>query len=408
MTTDGSATPSFDLVAALADMVALGASDLHLKAGNRPLIRVDGQLVALDDDAGPLKPSDTEEALLGLLSPHLIGEFERGNELDFAHGVPGLGRFRVNAYRQRGTIALVVRAVARTVRTLEELGLPAAVRRLAERGSGVVLVTGTPGSGRSTTIAAMLEHINTTMRKHVVTIEDPIEYLFKDKLASIDQREIGVDTASFGIALRQVVRQDPDVIFVGELRDGETVAAAFAAAEEGHLVLSTLQSADVTDAIARITELFEPDEHVSVRELIAGTLKGIVAQRLVPTIKPGGSLAVTEVMTVTDRVRDALINPRGTAEIAGILADSEVHGMHTFAQSLYQATQTGEISMRAAVAHASHPHDLRLLAAAEQRPQVPDEPLPARVPDAPLPPDVPVERRLAPVPRVSTPPPARR
>ena len=371
MTSGRSSTVSFDLLPALARMVELGASDLHLKAGNRPLIRVDGELIALDEDAATLTPSDTENALQGLLSSHLIAQFERGNELDFAHGVAGLGRFRVNAYRQRGTIALVVRAVARTVRTIDELRLPAAVRRLAEFDAGVVIISGTPASGKSTTIAAMLEHINTTMRKHVVTIEDPIEYLFKDKLASIDQREVGVDTASFGVALRQVVRQDPDVIFVGELRDAETVAAAFAAAQEGHLVLTTLQSSDVTDSIDRITELFEPDEQVNVRELLASVLKGIVSQRLVPTIKPGGSLAVTEVMTVTDRVRDALLHPRGTAEIPGILAHGELNGMHTFAQSLYQATQTGQISMRAALAHASHPHDLRLLAAADERPQVP-------------------------------------
>jgi len=368
MTPDPAMSPSFDMLAALERMVETGASDLHLKAGNRPLIRVDGKLVALDADAAPLTPRDTEGVLQNLLSDHLLSEFERSKELDFAHGVRGLGRFRVNAYRQRGTIALVLRAVSGTVHTIDELGLPDIVRRLAEEERGIVLVTGTPGSGKSTTVAAMLEHINATVCKHVVTIEDPIEYLFKDNLASIDQREVGVDTESTVAALRQVMRQDPDVIFVGDLRDAETVSMAIAAAEAGHLVLSTLQTAEVPDAINRIMELFEPDEHVNVRAMLAGNLKGIVCQRLVPTVKPGGHVAVTEVLTISDRVRDAFINPRGTAELAAIIADGEVHGMHTFTQALYDATQRGQVAMRVALTHTNHPHELRLLAAANEPP----------------------------------------
>jgi len=405
MTASQSTTTPFDPVAALARMVQAGASDLHLKAGNRPLIRVDGQLVALDKDAEPLTPRDTEHVLRSLLPAHLLSEFERCNELDFAHGVRGLGRFRVNAYRQRGTIALVLRAVSGAVQTIDELGLPEVVRRLAGTGGGLVLVTGTPGSGRSTTVAAMIEHINSTMRKHVVTIEDPIEYLFRDNMASIDQREVGVDTASFATAMRQVLRQDPDVIFVGELRDAETAAMAFGAAEAGHLVLSTLHAPDVAGAINRVVELFEADERASVRAMLAGTVKGIIAQRLVPTIKAGGCVAVTEVLTITDRVRDAFLSSRAVTELAGIIADGEVHGMHTFAQALYDATKCGQISMRVALAHTSHPHDLQLLAAANEHPApVPAHPTGAAEPASDLPTQV---SSAASARRFSAPPPSR-
>jgi twitching motility protein PilT len=395
MTSDHAVMPSFDMVAALERMVATGASDLHLKAGNRPLIRVNGSLVPLDEGAAPLRPRDTEGVLQNLLSPHLLAEFERCKELDFAHGVRGLGRFRVNAYRQRGTIALVLRAVSGTVHTIDELGLPDIVRRLAEEDHGIVLVTGPPGSGKSTTVAAMLEHINATVCKHVVTIEDPIEYLFKDNLASIDQREVGVDTESVAAALRQVVRQDPDVIFISELRDAETVSTALAAAEAGLLVVSTLHTTEVPDAIHRIMELFEPDEHINIRAMLAASLKGIICQRLVPTIKPGGHVAVTEVLTTSDRVRDAFINPRGTSELAAIIADGEAHGMHTFTQTLYHAIERGQIAMRVALAHTSHPHELRLLAAADEHPvktpeahpAAPDEPdADSREPTSALPP----------------------
>jgi twitching motility protein PilT len=408
MTLDQPATPSFDLDAALTRMVEAGASDLHLKAGNRPLVRVDGKLVALDPAAEPLRPRDTESVLQSLLSAHLLSEFERCHELDFAHGVHGLGRFRVNAYRQRGTVALVLRAVARAVPTIEELGLPDIVRRFAEEERGLILVTGVPGSGRSTTVAAMLEHINLTVSKHVVTIEDPIEFLFKDNMASIDQREVGVDTASFTTALRQVLRQDPDVIFVGELRDAETAEMALAAAAEGHLVLSTLEAAEVPDAVNGFLDLFGPDEHVLIRPLLAANLKGIVAQRLVPMVEPAKRLAVTEVLTITDRVRDALLNPRGTSELVSIIAGGEAHGMHTSTQALHRATTAGLISMSVALAHTSHPHDLRLLAqAGEQRERAPEPPPPVE-PVVEPPAEVPVQQpAAAPAPWASTPPPFR-
>jgi twitching motility protein PilT len=408
MTSDQSTRPAFDLVGALTRMVESGASDMHLKAGNRPLVRVDGNLVALDPDSEPLRPRDTEGVLQTLLSPHLLAEFERCHELDFAHGVRGLGRFRVNAYRQRGTIALVLRAVSGAVPTLAELGMPDVVRGLAEQQRGLVLVTGMPGSGRSTTIAAMLEHINTTMAKHVVTIEDPIEFLFKDNRSSIDQREVGVDTESPMTALRQVMRQDPDVIFVAELRDAELATMALAAAASGHLVISTLHAPEVPDAVNRLMELFAADEHVSIRATLADHLRGIVAQQLVPTVEPGEHVAVTEVMTMTSRTRDALLSQRGTSELASLMRDDEAHGMHTFTQSLHHATTTGRISMTVAMAHTSHPHDLRLLAgAAEQRPSAPEpepEPAVAAEPAEPRP-DAYAPRPNGDAARVSTPPP---
>jgi twitching motility protein PilT len=412
MTSDQSPRPAFDLVGALTRMVETGASDMHLKAGNRPLVRLDGKLVALDPDTEPLRPRDTEGVLQTLLSPHLLAEFERRHELDFAHGVRGLGRFRVNAYRQRGTIALVLRAVSGAVPTLEELGLPDVVRVLTENERGLVLVTGTPGSGRSTTVAAMLEHINTTMSKHVVTIEDPIEFLFKDNRSSIDQREVGVDTESFMTALRQVMRQDPDVIFIAELRDAETAAMALAAAASGHLVISTLLAPEVPDAVNRLMELFAADEHVAIRATLADQLRGIIAQQLVPTVEAGKHVAVTEVMTMTSRTRDALLSPRGTSELGSLLRDDETHGMHTFTQSLHHATTTGQISMSVAMTHTSHPHDLRLLVgAAEQRASAPAL---APAPTAPVAaePAEPPADAYAPRPngepvRFSTPPPGR-
>jgi twitching motility protein PilT len=358
-------TTAFDLVAAIEHVVDSGASDLHLKAGNRPLIRINGQLGPLGEDAEPLKPRDTESALHSLLPTHRVAEFERSNELDFAYSAPGLGRFRVNAYRQRGTIALVLRTVSGDVHTIEELGLPDVVRSLAESERGIILVTGTTGSGKSTTVAAMLEHINATICKHVVTVEDPIEYLFDDKLGSIDQREVGADTESFSTALRQVLRQDPDVIFVGEMRDAETVGTALSAAETGHLVLSTLHTADAPETINRIMDFFEPEEQLKVRAMLAGNLTAIVSQRLVPALQAGGRVAVTEVLTMTGRVHDVILNGDHSGELDQIIAEGDYYGMHSFDQALYEATTKGLISMAVALQHASHPHDLKLLVAAE-------------------------------------------
>lgn len=363
MSGDRSRTTGLDLVDVLERIVALGASDLHLKVGNRPLVRVHGRLAPVDPDAAPLTPQDTEGALHNLLPQDRIADFERTHEIDFAYSAHGLGRFRVNAYRQRGTIAIVMRTVSGDVQTIDRLGLPDVVRHLAEEERGIVLVTGTTGSGKSTTVAAMLEHINATMCKHIVTVEDPIEYLFQDKVASIDQREIGSDTDSFGTALRQVLRQDPDVIFVGEMRDAETVGTALSAAETGHLVLSTLHTADASETINRIMDFFDPLEQVKLRSMLANSLKAVISQRLVPSIESGGRVAITEVLTMTGRVHDAIANPRSTDGLVDIIAEGEFYGMHTFDQALYAAVTDGRVSMEVALRHATHPHDLKLLAA---------------------------------------------
>ena len=375
--------PPFDLVAALERVVDQGASDLHLKVGNCALMRIDGVLAPMDEDGPMLRPMDTETILHSLLPMGRITDFEKHHELDFAYSAHGLGRFRVNAYRQRGTVALVLRAVTGTVPTIEALGMPDVVRRLAEAERGIILVTGTTGSGKSTTVAAMLEHINRTMCKHVVTIEDPIEYLFHDDRASIDQREVGEDTESFGTALRQVMRQDPDVIFVGEMRDAETVGTALSAAETGHLVMSTLHTADAAETINRIMDFFETDDQLKLRAMLAGTLKGIISQRLVPALNSDGRVAVTEVMTMTGRVHDVILDGEKTGLLPEIIAEGDFYGMHTFDQSLLDAVNEGRVAMDVAMDHATHPHDLKLrsMAGAQHTTmadlQAPPEPEPA-------------------------------
>ncbi len=353
----------FDLAVALTQVVDRGASDLHLKAGNRPLIRLEGRLDWLDPAIEPLSAWHTEEILHQLLPESRINEFEASNELDFAYTAPGLGRFRVNAYRQRGSIALVLRVVPNTIRTIEQLGLPDVVRRLAEEEHGIVLVTGTTGSGKSTTMAAMIDHVNRTMRKHVVTIEDPIEFVHQDVTSSIDQREVGSDTASFPTALRQVMRQDPDIIFIGEMRDEESVRVALSAADTGHLVMATLHTADAAESISRILDVLPGSEQQQARVLLAGTLKGIVSQRLVRRPDGKSRTAITEILVMTGRVHDRIVDAEQTAELADVIAEGEYYGMHSFDQSLCEHVRAGIIALDEALTHASRPHDLKLLIA---------------------------------------------
>ncbi|MCW2968716.1 MAG: type pilus twitching motility protein PilT, partial [Solirubrobacteraceae bacterium] len=272
----------FDVEAALRHLVSAGGSDLHLKAGGLPLCRIDGELVPIEGHA-VLAPEDTVAAVAAMLTdaPRLT-EFEHDKEVDFSFAIEGVARFRVNAFHQRGHVSLVCRAIPETIKTLEELALPPVLSELASEERGIILLTGTTGSGKSTTLAAMIDHINTTMSKHVVTIEDPIEFLHADKRSLINQREIGADTASFKRALRRVLRQDPDVILIGEMRDEETVHTALSAAETGHLVLSTIHTVDAAESVNRMIDFFEPHMHNQVRAMLAGTLKGVVSQRLVP------------------------------------------------------------------------------------------------------------------------------
>ena len=352
---------TFQLGPALEALLANRGSDLHLKVGNRPLIRVDGALQPLWENAPVLEPHDTEEALHGLIPNSRIAEFERDHELDFAYSVSHVARFRVNAYKQRGSISLVLRIVPNEVPSLESLGLPDAVRTLAEQERGVVLVTGTTGSGKSTTLAGMIEHMNDKFRRHIVAIEDPIEYLHRDRLCSIDQREVGDDTDSFRTALRRVLRQDPDVILIGEMRDEETVRSALSAAETGHLVLSTLHTQDAPETINRIVEFFDPGERQQVRATLAGTLKGIISQRLVPAAEGSGRVPICEIVVTTGRVQDAIMDPEKTGELPDIVAEGDFYGMQTFDQALYQALNRGEITMDHAMRVASRPHDFKLL-----------------------------------------------
>ena len=271
-----------------------------------------------------------------------LSEFARDGEIDFSYTVGGLARFRVNAFRQRGSISIALRVVPFGIKTVEELGLPDVVSRLADEPRGIILVTGTTGSGKSTTLAAMVDQINRNYPRNIVTIEDPIEYLHRDQQSVIHQREVGFDTASFAKALRRVLRQDPDVILIGEMRDEETVATALSAAETGHLVLSTLHTIDAVETINRIVDFFPPHQHQQVRAMLAGALRGVISQRLVPTIDGKGRVPACEVLTMTGRVRDMIVDANETGKLGEVIAEGSYYGMQTFDQSLLQPLPRGQ------------------------------------------------------------------
>jgi twitching motility protein PilT len=299
--------------------------------------------------------------------PEHLKEFDAENEVDFAYAVKGLARFRVNAFRQRGSVSLVMRTIPCAVKTVEELGLPAVIRELAEEERGLILLTGTTGSGKSTTLAAIIDHINTTKSKHIVTIEDPIEYLHPDKTSIINQREVGTDTGSFGRAMRRVLRQDPDVILIGEMRDEETVRTALSAAETGHLVLSTVHTLDAPESINRIIDFFQPHEQSQARAMLAGTLKGVVSQRLVPTPDRSGRVAVCEILRMTGRARDMVLDPDQTDELKEVIKEGAYYGMQTFDQALLHHFKAGTVAMEDALQVATSPHDFKLLVAGDGR-----------------------------------------
>ena len=366
-----------DLRHALRYLVEQEGSDLHVKVGSPPMARLDGELSPVPG-TDRLSPADTEASLAEILDdPVRAQELNTEGELDFAFGVPGLARFRVNAFRQRGCTSIVLRRIPFGVTTIAELGLPEVVRQTAEEPRGIVLVTGTTGSGKSTTLAAMVDHINETAPRHIVTIEDPIEFLHSDKRSIINQREVGADTGSFARALRRVLRQDPDVILIGEMRDEETVRTALSAAETGHLVLSTLHTADAAEAINRIIDFFPPHQHRQVRAMLASTLRGVISQRLVPTVG-GGRVAALEVLRATGRVRDAILGAGPVSELTQIIAEGSYYGMQSFDRALFEHVHSGRVSREAALAAASSPQDFKLLLAAEGRigAQLPD-PAPA-------------------------------
>jgi twitching motility protein PilT len=348
-----------DLNELLRFLVEQRGSDLHLKVGSPPHVRIDGHLQAAPFDI--VGAQDTERMAFATMPKDRADEFMASSEADFAHSLAGLGRFRVNAFRQRGSVGLVFRRVLPGTPSFESLGLPPVVARLAEEPRGLILVTGPTGSGKTTTIASMIEHINETRACNVVTIEDPIEFLFQDKKALINQREIGSDTEDYAEAMRRVLRQDPDVIFVGEMRDPETVWAALSAAETGHLVLSTLHTTNATETVNRIVDFFPPFQHKQIRYTLASALRGVVSQRLLERADGKGRVPATEVLVMTGRVQDRVLDPElGDESIEEIIADGEYYGMQTFDQSLFNLYKNGLVSLRDAMAVASHPHDFRL------------------------------------------------
>ncbi|HEX4735136.1 MAG TPA: type IV pilus twitching motility protein PilT [Thermoleophilaceae bacterium] len=347
---------------ALDYLVTKGGSDLHLTAGSSPLVRLHGALIPIPGTP-ELTAEDTQDVLNSFLSdPEKREEFAQDNEVDFSFELDGVARFRVNAYRQRGSVSMVLRAIPFTIRTIDELDLPPVVEQLAREERGLILVTGATGSGKSTTLASIIDYINTNTSKHIVTIEDPIEFLYSNKSSIISQREVGVDTASFGRALRRVLRQDPDVILIGEIRDQETMETALAAAETGHLVLSTLHTLNASETISRIISLFPPHMQQQARFMLSGTLRGVIAQRLVPSVDGSQRIPVVEALVSTGRVRDLILEPSRAEDLNRIIHEGEYYGMQTFDQSLIQRVDQGLISMDEALRVANNPSDMKLQA----------------------------------------------
>jgi twitching motility protein PilT len=356
---------AFDIDAALRYVVEREGSDLHVKVPAPPMARIDGQLAPIEGTE-PLTQEDTEAALKHVLAdPRLLEEFATVGEADFSYSIPGLSRFRVNAFRQRGSVSIALRIIPFQVRTVDDLGLPEVIRKLASEPRGIVLLTGTTGSGKSTTLAAMIEHINSQWARHIVTLEDPIEYLHRDKLSIINQREVGQDTESFARAMRRVLRQDPDVILVGEMRDEETVRTALSAAETGHLVLSTLHTLDATETVNRIIDFFPPHLQQQARVMLASTLRGVVGQRLVPRAGGQGRVAICEVLVVTGRVQDLILNPTETGRISEVIAEGSYYGMQTFDQALLEHVMAGNVTEETAMEAATSPHDFKLMLQAQ-------------------------------------------
>ena len=355
----------FDIDAALRKVVEGEGSDLHLKVPSPPMVRVHGELRPIEGAEG-LNPEDTEEALRHIVKDAaLLDEFDKVGEADFSYALPGLSRFRVNAFRQRGSVAIACRAIPFQVRTVADLGLPEVITTLAGEQRGIVLLTGTTGSGKSTTLAAMVDHINSTRPRNIITLEDPIEYLHRDKQSIISQREVGMDTESFNRAMRRILRQDPDVILIGEMRDEETVRTALSAAETGHLVLSTLHTLDATETVNRIIDFFPPHLQQQARVMLAATLRGVVGQRLVKRAGGEGRVAICEVLVATGRVQDLILNPQETGRLTEVIAEGEYYGMQTFDQALLGHVLAGNVDREVAFEAASSVHDFKLMLGAK-------------------------------------------
>ncbi len=336
------------------------ASDLHLKVGNFPHIRVDGELVPLSDQPR-VSAEDMLNMAFSMMSNRQKQKFKESAELDMAYGVAGLGRFRVNVFQQRGNVGLVLRMIPTKIRSLDELYLPQVIEKICDESRGLVLVTGVTGSGKSTTLAAMIDRINSMRPEHIITIEDPIEFLHRDKKGFVNQREVEVDTPSFGSALRASLRQDPDVILVGEMRDLETIQTALHAAETGHMVFSTLHTLDAVETINRIISVFPPPEQKQIRLQLAATLRAVISQRLVRRADGPGRVPAVEVLVTTAYIRECIITPEKTRTIKEALAAGvSQYGMQTFDQSLYDLYTQNLIDYDTALENASNPDDFKL------------------------------------------------
>lgn len=338
----------------------MGASDLHLKAGSYPILRINGELSPITSE-NRLSQEDTLKIAFSVMSPGQQDSFKKRKDIDLAYSVPGLGRFRCNIFIQRGTIGLVFRVIPMKIPTIEELMLPEIIKKISAEQRGLILVTGTTGSGKSTTLATMIDTMNASKTDHIITIEDPIEYLHRDKRSIVNQREIGSDTESFSRALRSSLRQDPDVILVGEMRDFETIQTALTAAETGHLVLSTLHTVDATETVNRIISVFPPYQHKQVRSQLASILKAIISMRLIPKVDGMGRVPAVEILIATATIKDCILDPDKTKMIHDMIAQGAIHyGMQTFDQSLFNLFKSDLISYEEALRRATNPDDFAL------------------------------------------------
>jgi twitching motility protein PilT len=345
-----------DLNSLLRQGVDFGATDIHLKLGQPPMLRRDGSIGPMEG-WHPLTEEDLREALelVGARTPQRLAAFEENGDLDIAYQDADLPRFRVNAFRQRGAISFAFRVIPKRVPTFSDLSLPPGVEKLAEEHRGLILVTGATGSGKTTTLAAVIDHMNRTRHQHIVTIEDPIEVLHPDHSSIVNQREVGLDTESFGQALRRALRQDPDVILIGELRDAETAQTALQAAESGHLVLSTMHTIDAAETVGRMVEFFPGNKQAQIRSIMAGVLRGVISQRLLPKVD-GGRVAAVEVMVMNNRIAD-LIREAKTEEIPEAIAEGAFFHMQTFTQALIEHVLSGQVDREVAANSATKRHD---------------------------------------------------
>jgi twitching motility protein PilT len=349
----------FNFKQAITEMVQRNGSDLHLKVGRPPTIRVSGDLEPLAQD--PLKPEELKALAEQIMTPRQVKEFAEHKEADFAIGVPGIGRFRTNVYQQRGTLAFVFRAIPYEIKTLPDLNLPATLEKIALKPRGLVLVTGVTGSGKSTALSAMINHINQHRRCNIITVEDPIEFLHRDGQANVSQREVGTDTLSFESALRHVLRQDPDVILIGEIRDRITLDTAMKAADTGHLVFSTLHTTDATQTINRIISFFPPHEHDAVRNLLSTALEAVISMRLVPRANGKGRVPAVEVLINTAAVKDNIRDRDKALNIPELIREGTVqYGMQSFDQSLMEWYRSGTISYENALFFSTNPSEFAL------------------------------------------------